>query len=78
MPEVERSLATLGRAVEPTGQLVGQSFTLADVYLIPILDYLKDMPESGRLIAGSAPLREYIARHAERPSVRATVPPPAG
>jgi len=76
LPQLERCLDVLARAVGPTGQLVGSSFTLADAYLIPILAYLKDMPESGRLIADSEALRDYIARQEARPSVRATVPPP--
>ena len=76
LPQVERCLDLLARTIEPTGQLAGRSFTLADAYLVPILAYLKDLPESGASIAGSAVLRDYIARHDERPSVRATVPPP--
>ncbi len=76
LPEVERLLAVLDRAVAPTGHLVGQSFTLADAYILPILCYLKEMPESGQIIARSAALRSYIERHNERSSLKATAPPP--
>lgn len=76
LPEVDRLLAVLDRTVAATGHLVGQSFTLADAYILPILCYLKELPESGKLIARSAALRSYIERHGERPSVKATAPPP--
>jgi glutathione S-transferase len=76
LPEVELCLDLLTRAVEPTGHLVGTAFTLADAYLIPILAYLKDLPESGKRIADSPALRDYVSQHEARASVRATVPPP--
>jgi len=77
VPQVEAHLVILERQIAATGQVVGDSFTLADVYVLPILSYLKDLPESGRIIAASKTLSDYIARHEERPSLRATVPPRA-
>jgi hypothetical protein len=38
-----------------------------------MLDYLKDMPESGEHIAGSTTLSAYIAALLERPSVKAAL-----
>ena len=77
VPQVEAHLVILEHQIAATGQVVGDSFTLADVYVLPILSYLKDLPESGRIIAASKTLSDYIARHEERPSLRATVPPRA-
>lgn len=75
MAKVADHLALLGGMVK-NGHLVGNEFTLADAYLIPVLFYLKDLPESGAIIGKSASLSAYIARHDARPSVQATAPPP--
>jgi glutathione S-transferase len=78
VPQVETHLGLLERQIAVTGQVVGNAFTLADAYVLPILSYLKDLPESGQFIAASKPLSAYIAIHEQRPSLRATVPPAAG
>lgn len=75
MTKVTEYLALLGGMVK-SGHLVGSEFTLADAYLIPVLYYLKNLPESGAIIANSIPLSAYIERHEARPSVKATVPSP--
>lgn len=76
LPEVEAQLALLSRSLAPTGHLVGESFTLADANLLPILYYLAKLPEAGALIAASPTLTGYLARHLARPSVAASEPPP--
>jgi|SRR5690348_4837524 len=75
LPDVERHLALLEKAVA-TGHLVGESFSLADADLVPILYYLRLTPEAGAIINGSAALGRYLARHMERPSIRDSAPPP--
>lgn len=77
VPEVMRRLGELDRATG-SGHLVGETFTLADAFLIPILHYLDTMPESGAAMAKLPALDAYFQRHAARSSVKATVPPPAG
>jgi glutathione S-transferase len=77
LPAVERHLALLGAAVAENGHFVGDDFTYADANVIPILDYLKSLPESGALIAGSGALQAFMAKHAARPSVAGTAPPSA-
>jgi glutathione S-transferase len=69
-------LDLLDRAVADTGYLAGGAFTLADINVLPILWYLRKFPESGAMIEGKARLGAYIDRHAARPSVRDTIPPP--
>jgi glutathione S-transferase len=78
LPEVERRLGELDKAVAK-GYLAGDAFTLADAFLIPILDYMATMPESSAMLAKLPGLNAYLKRQRERPSVRAVlaVPVPA-
>jgi glutathione S-transferase len=75
LQEMEERLTVLDRAVTKTGHLVGNSFTLADINLLPILFYLDKAPESGAMLRGLTSLKTYLDRHLARPSVRETIPP---
>jgi glutathione S-transferase len=75
LPDVRAQLALLDGAVAATNHLVGDRFTLADVYLLPMLHYLKLLPESGPMLAPSTALGRYLETHAARPSYVCTVPP---
>jgi len=75
LPDVRAQLALLDGAVAATNHLVGDSFTLADIYLLPMLHYLKLLPESGAMLAPSTALGRYLEIHAARPSYVRTVPP---
>jgi glutathione S-transferase len=75
LPEVRAQFALLDGAVAAAGYLVGDQFTLADIYLLPMLFFLKLMPESGPLLAPSTALGRYLATHAARPSFARTIPP---
>jgi glutathione S-transferase len=75
LPDVRTQLALLDDAVAAKNHLVGDRFTLADIYLLPILFYLKLLPESGPLLAPSTALGRYLETHAARPSFVRTVPP---
>ena len=76
LPKVEKALDLLERAVAPTGHLVGDTFTLADAFILPILHYMLKLPESAALIAKRPALAAYAERHLARPSVAKTTPPP--
>ena len=76
LPKMEAQIAILDRAVAKTGHLVGDTFTLADIDLLPILYYLSKLPESGAMLAKAKSLQAYFERHMARPSVRDTTPPP--
>lgn len=67
--------AVLDRAVA-SGHVVGDRFTLADIYLMPILFYVQKFPEGGEILKGTKNLTGYFARHAARPSFKNTMPPP--
>jgi glutathione S-transferase len=74
LAEMRAHFAVLDAAVGPTGYLANDSFTLADINLLPILFYMDKMPESRRMLADTKHLRGYFERHFQRPSVQRTVP----
>ncbi len=75
LPDMRGQFALLDDAVAATNHLVGEQFTLADIYLLPMLFYLKLLPESGPLLVPSTALGRYLETHAARPSFVRTVPP---
>ncbi len=76
LPKMEQHFAVLDRAVAKTGHLVGDTFTLADINLLPILYYMGKMPESSAMLRRNASLSSYFDRHMSRPSAREAAPPP--
>jgi len=62
--------------VAKTGHLVGSSFTLADMNVLPMLFYLHHLPESRVMLRQSASLEAYYERHLARASVREAIPAP--
>ena len=76
LPAVRHAIETLGRGAA-TGSLAGDTFTLADMYALPVLVYLDRLPESRDMLR-EATLDAYLARHAERASFKNTTPPPLG
>jgi len=75
-PAVAEEIGLLDRAVGKGGYLAGDSFTFADINVMPILAYLRNFPEAGAAIGASKALSAYYDRLAERPSFKNTVPPP--
>ncbi len=76
LPAMERQVALLQRTLAAGPHLVGEGFTLADIYLTPILFYLAKLPESGAMLRGAPAVAAYLERMLARPSVAATLPPP--
>jgi glutathione S-transferase len=74
-PAVEAQLSILDHAVKATGYLVGDQFTLADINLMPILYYLRQLPLGAAAVAPETNLGRYYARHAARASFVRTMPP---
>jgi glutathione S-transferase len=74
LPDMRTQFAVLDEAVRPTGHLAGNSFTLADIDLLPILFYMNKLPESRAMLAQAKHLKAYFERHMERPSVKQTYP----
>ena len=71
-PQVE----VLDRAVARTGHLVGDSLTLADINILPMLFYANRFEEGKALFSGAKNLSAYMQRHFARPSFQASKPPP--
>ena len=76
LPKMEEHFAVLDRVVAKTGHLVGDSFTLADMNLLPILFFMDKAPESRAMLNRSRNLRAYYERHRARASAKDTIPPP--
>ena len=76
LPKLDVQFAMLDRAVAKSGHLVGNSFTLADMNVLPMLFYLDKLPESGAMLRQRANLSEYYGRHIARSSVKEGTPPP--
>ena len=69
-------VACVAHSMRRGGFLAGDSFTVADINVMPILAYLRNFPESGAAIASAKSLSAYYDRLASRPSFLNTVPPP--
>jgi glutathione S-transferase len=76
VPDLQRQMSILDQAVARTGHLAGDAFTFADINLMPILFYVRQLPEGREALAASPKLSAYFDRHAERQSFRNTMPPP--
>jgi glutathione S-transferase len=75
MPALREQVAVLDRAVARSGHLVEDSFTYADINLLPILYRLQQPPECAAALAAAPHLAAYYGRHAARPSFARTIPP---
>ena len=75
-PALQDEIGLLDRAVAKGGYLAGDSFTFADVNVLPILFYLRNFPEAGAAIGAAKALSSYYERAAARPSFQRTMPPP--
>lgn len=76
LPGLRKQMDILDKAVAVTGFLVGQSFTIADMLLMPILATASRFPEASAELSQRENLRRYLQTHSERDSVRKTAPPP--
>jgi glutathione S-transferase len=75
LPALGEQIRLLDKAVAKTGHLAGEQFTVADMTLMPILYYVRQLPEGGDAIGSARHLAAYYERHAARPSFARTVPP---
>jgi glutathione S-transferase len=74
-PAVREQLRILDQAVAGSGYLAGDHFTFADINLLPILYYVRQLPEAAEAIAAAGHLAAYYERHAARSSFTRTIPP---
>ena len=76
LPQMQNQIDVLDRAVRASGYLAGNTFTLADIDLLPILYYVQKFPEGEAMVKGAKNLAGYFDKHCERPCFKATIPPP--
>ncbi len=75
VPEVNRQIALIDQGLEGRDWLAGD-FSLADLFVAPIMFYLGNFPESGEAMAGSKNIQRVGAAMKERASFNNTMPPP--
>jgi glutathione S-transferase len=68
--------ALLDREFSQRSYLAGNNFTLADAFLLPLMHYMRLMPESAEMVQASPHVVAWFERVSARPSARETVPPP--
>jgi glutathione S-transferase len=76
VPKLREMFGILDRVLGQRPYLAGPDFSLADMFLLPLIYYLKQMPESGELLTASPNLMAWFERVSDRPSAKETVPPP--
>ena len=75
MPMVDKSVAALEAAADPGGPfLCGAELSLADLYLIPVIDSFSQTPEGKKALAGAPRLTRWWQAVSARPSVSKTRP----
>jgi glutathione S-transferase len=74
VPEIRSQLAVLDRAYGPRNLLAGDTVTLADLLLAPIVFYLPMFPEGKTLLAEVPNVVRAHAAFAERESFKSTMP----
>ncbi len=75
LPKLRACFAVLDRRLAAVSYLAGDAFTLADMFLYPVIWFMRLKPESAALLQESAHLLAWYERLGTRASVRATEPP---
>jgi glutathione S-transferase len=76
LPRMREMFALLDRELGSRPYLAGGAFTLADAFLLPLIHYMRLMPESNEMMQASAHLAAWFDRVVARPSAKETDPPP--
>jgi glutathione S-transferase len=75
LPKVRECFAVLNKRLAASPYLAGPHFTLADMFLYPVIWFMRLKPESAALLQASPHLLAWFEGLASRASVRATEPP---
>jgi glutathione S-transferase len=76
LPKMREMFVVLDRELGTRPYLAGESFTLADAFLLPVMHYMRLMQESGEMVKTSPHVSAWFERVAARPSAQGTEPPP--
>jgi len=74
--KMKPQIDVLDRAVSKTGYLAGDSFTLADINILPMLFYVSRWDEGRAMLGAAKNLSAYMQQHFARPSFQKSKPPP--
>lgn len=75
LPDVKQRIMVLDRALAGRDYLAGDQFSIADMFICPIMTYLSKMPEASEIFAECQNIGRAGAKVTERPSFTATLPP---
>jgi len=76
LPKMREMFALLDRELGNRVDLAGDAFTLADAFLLPLIHYMRVMPESAEMFSASPSVAAWFDRVVARPSGKETEPPP--
>lgn len=76
LPKMREMFGLLDRELAQRPYLAGSDFTLADAFLLPLMHYMRLMPESAEMVRGSPNVVAWFDRVSARASAMATEPPP--
>jgi len=76
LPKCREAFAIMETELSRHAFLAGDSFTLADIFLLPIVHIMPAFPETAEMMKGSPAVSAWFATVSARPSAQATVPPP--
>jgi glutathione S-transferase len=76
LPKLRDMFVLLDRELGTRDYLAGADFTLADAFLLPLIHYMRLMPESGEMVKAAPNVVAWFERVMARPSGKETEPPP--
>lgn len=76
LPKMREMFGLLDTELGTRAYLGGDTYTLADAFLLPLIHYMRQMPESGEMMQASPHIRAWFERVGSRPSGKETEPPP--
>ena len=74
LPKMRRVFAVMDEAFASRPYLAGEAFNLADMFLFPLIWFMRLKPESAELLQASPHILEWLDRVAARPSAVETEP----
>ncbi len=74
VPNLQKAFDVVEARLAASPYLGGAEFGLADMFLLPIVHYMKMLPESGAMIAKAPALSAWFDKVSARPSAVETVP----
>jgi len=74
MPQAETCIVALEKLIDGNAYLAGDRLSLADLLLIPVYDYIAQIPEGQKMLARAPNLQRWWETVRSRPSVQKTRP----